>query len=319
MVSGADIGSAEKCSGGAVLRTQPPRAAEWAGSEAEMHAPFAGGRLSTGLRTRACRSRVVAFVPDRDALKAGETARVHIIAMIDFLFFNAEISKNWGNRGNHPSVSMRTVKWALTALGLLCLPVAPAGAAAYVLGDSLGLGISQAAKIKNLSKLSVHIRGPKAVQQFTHIPSGSTVFLSLGTNDAHGSIARLDKSIDAIVRVAERKKVKVFWMGPPCIRKTWDARARELDAILHAKLANTPVRYVSMRDELMCSGELHAGDGVHLKMKGYAHMWEKARLAAGYAVADASPSPVVPALPRPALRAKKIERIPLPIPRRPRP
>jgi lysophospholipase L1-like esterase len=215
---------------------------------------------------------------------------------------------------------MRTVKWALTALGLFCLPVAPAGAAAYVLGDSLGLGISQAAKLKNLSKLSVHIRGPKAVHQFAHIPAGSTVFLSLGTNDAHGSIARLDKSIDAIVRAAERKNAKVFWMGPPCIRRTWDSRARELDAILHAKLANTSIHYVSMRDDLMCSGALHAGDGVHLKMKGYAHMWEKARLAAGYAVADANlSSAVVAVLPRPAVRAKKIERIPLPIPRRPRP
>jgi hypothetical protein len=232
---------------------------------------------------------------------------------------------------------MRTVKWALAALGLLCLPAAPAGAAAYVLGDSLGLGISQAARLKNLSKLSVHIRGPKAVQQIAHTPPGSTAFLSLGTNDAHGSIARLDKSIDAIVRAAEHRNIKLVWMGPPCIRKAWDVRARELDAILRAKLASTSVRYVSMRDDLMCSGELHAGDGVHLKMKGYAYMWEKARLAADYTVADASPSSslvparasaapaapamasVAPPLPRPAVRARKTERIPLPIPRRPIP
>jgi hypothetical protein len=255
----------------------------------------------------------------RDALRAGDTRRVHIIAMIGFLFLKLEFLKV-GASGNHPSVIMRTVKWALTALGLFCSPVAPAGAAGYVLGDSLGLGISQAAELKNLSKLSVHIRGPKVVQQFAHVPAGSTVFLSLGTNDAHGSIARLDRSIDAIVRAAERRKLKVFWMGPPCIRKSWDARARELDAILHVKLARTTVRYVSMRDELMCSGELHAGDGVHLKMKGYAHMWEKARLAAGHAVADAHPSSaVVPVLPGPAVGTKMIERIPLPIPRRPRP
>jgi hypothetical protein len=215
---------------------------------------------------------------------------------------------------------MRTIKWALFALGLVCLPAAPAGATAYVLGDSLGLGISQAAKLKNLSKLSVHIRGPKAVEQFAHTPPGSTAFLSLGTNDAHGSIARLDKSIDAIVRAAERKNIKLIWMGPPCIRQSWDTRARELDSILRTKLASTSVHYVSMRDERMCSGELHAGDGVHMKMKGYAYMWEKARVAAGYTVATVDPSQAVVRTERTqAGPAKKIERIPLPIPRRPRP
>jgi hypothetical protein len=37
-----------------------------------------------------------------------------------------------------------------------------------------------------------------------------------------------------------------------------------------------------MRDERLCSGSLHEPDGVHLKMKGYAYMWEKARSAAGF-------------------------------------
>jgi hypothetical protein len=222
-----------------------------------------------------------------------------------------------GPSGEIPSVRTQTIKRAIAALGLVCLSTAPAGAAAYVLGDSLGLGISKAAGLKNLSKLSVHIRGPKAVEQFAHTPPGSTVFLSLGTNDAHGSIARLDKSIDAIVSAAERKNITLIWMGPPCIRLAWDTRARELDAMLQAKLANTSVRYISMRDERMCSGELHEGDGVHLKMKGYAYMWEKARLAAGYEVASAHGAPDVGHTGSVhVLPTKKIERIPLPIPRR---
>jgi len=139
---------------------------------------------------------------------------------------------------------MRTIKWALAALGLVCLPAAPAGAAAYILGDSLGLGVSMAAKLKNLSKLSVHIRGSKALEQFTQTPPGSTAFLVLGTNDAHGSIARLDKSIEAIVVAAERKNIKLIWMGPPCIRQSWDARARELDAILRAHDEKSLLRFV---------------------------------------------------------------------------
>ena len=187
---------------------------------------------------------------------------------------------------------MRTIKWALAALGLLFLPPDAAMASGYVLGDSLGVGVAQVSRLKGLARISVHIRGPKALEQFAQTPPDSTVFLVLGTNDANGSIARLDKSIDDIVQAAARKNITLVWMGPPCVRKSWDTRARELDAILRAKLANTSVHYVSMRDDAMCSGELHERDGVHLKMKGYAHMWEKAS-AAGYAVATADPSQAV--------------------------
>ena len=42
------------------------------------------------------------------------------------------------------------------------------------------------------------------------------------------------------------------------------------DAILAKRFEGTPVRYVSMRDDVMCSGVYHERDGVHLKMKGYA-------------------------------------------------
>jgi hypothetical protein len=214
-------------------------------------------------------------------------------------------------------VTMRAVKWALAALGLFCCPAAPAQATAYVLGDSLGVGVAMVAHVKGLARISVHIRGPKALEQIAQIPAGSTVFLVLGTNDANGSIARLDKSIEDIVRAAQNKNIALVWMGPPCVRKSWDTRARELDVILREKLADTPVRYVSMRDDQMCSGTLHEPDGVHLKTKGYIHMWQKARTAAGIEVASADPTAdVIGTVPSHAA-AKKPERIPLPLPRRP--
>ena len=144
-----------------------------------------------------------------------------------------------------------------------------------------GAGRPKAAHAKGLAKISVHIRGRKALEQIAQTPPGSTAFLVLGTNDANGSIARLDKSIDDIVSAAEKKNITLVWMGPPCVRKSWDTRARELDVILREKLASTSVRYVSMRDDAMCSGAFHEPDGVHLKMKGYVHMWEKASSAAG--------------------------------------
>ena len=212
------------------------------------------------------------------------------------------------------------VTWALPALALGLVPSA-AMANGYVLGDSLGVGVAQASHLKGLARISVHIRGPKALQQFAQTPPNSTVFLVLGTNDANGSIARLDKSIDDIVNAAEKKHISLVWMGPPCVRKSWDTRARELDAILRQRFENTSVRYVSMRDEVMCSGSVHEPDGVHLKMKGYAHMWEKAREAAGFALALVEPGATAhdngPEHTS-AIKKRKVERIPLP-PRRTRP
>ena len=222
-------------------------------------------------------------------------------------------------------MTLRAITWALSAFGLCCMSAAPAKAAAYVLGDSLGLGVSRAGHLKNLSKISIHIRGRKMQEQIAQTPAGSTVFLVLGTNDANGSIAKLDKHIDDIVRAMEKKNITLVWLGPPCVRQPWDTRARDLDATLRERFANTAVRYVSMRDDAMCSGVFHERDGVHLKTKGYAHMWEKAREASGYAVAAADAEPDVARTgstgERTAVRtasahaSKKGDRIPLPVPR----
>jgi hypothetical protein len=228
---------------------------------------------------------------------------------------------------------MRTISFALSVLGLSWLAAAPAHSAAYVLGDSLGLGVSRAGHLKNLSKISIHIRGKKMQEQIAQTPPGSTVFLVLGTNDAEGSLARLDKHIDDIVDAMAKKNITLIWLGPPCVRKAWDTRAKELDQMLKTRFENTAVRYVSMRDEQMCSGVFHERDGVHLKMKGYAHMWERARSATGFAEAEpeadvvrtgstptrtASVGPV--AIPKTTSNAaKKSDRIPLPVPRRPLP
>ena len=232
--------------------------------------------------------------------------------------------------GKFRAIGLRSTAWVLAALGILDM-CGQANAAAYVLGDSLGLGVAQAGHLKNLSKISIHIRGKKMLEQIAQTPPGSTVFLVLGTNDANGSIARLDKSIDDIVQAMEKKNITLIWLGPPCVRQSWDTRSRELDIMLRSRFENTSVRYISMRDEEMCSGVFHERDGVHLKMKGYAHMWEKARNATGYAVASADPS--VDSIPtgststssRAALKTasrtptKKLAGIPLPVPRKPFP
>jgi hypothetical protein len=208
---------------------------------------------------------------------------------------------------------MRVMRWIFLLGGLLPLAVpAPAGATSppgdsYVLGDSLGEGVAEVSHLKGFAHVSVHIRGPRTLEQLAQTPPNATVFLVLGTNDANGTIARLDKSIDDIVHAAEAKNIALIWLGPPCVRQSWDTRAHDLDVMLKARFTGTAVRYVSMRDPELCSGSLQEPDGVHLKPKGYVHMWEKAAAAAGFALASAAP----------AAPQKVAARIPLPIPRRP--
>jgi hypothetical protein len=150
-----------------------------------------------------------------------------------------------------------------------------------VIGDSLGEGLAEVSHLKNFARISVHIRGPKAVDQVRRAPEGATAFVVLGTNDAEGSIKNLDKSIDDILDTAARKRMRLVWIGPPCVHRPWDGRARELDKMLAAKLPPRGVTYVPMRDPTFCTGGMHEPDGVHLKTKGYVYMWDKARRVAG--------------------------------------
>jgi hypothetical protein len=150
-----------------------------------------------------------------------------------------------------------------------------------VIGDSLGEGLAEISHLKSFAHISVHIRGPKALDQVRRAPEGATAFVVLGTNDAEGSIANLDKSIDDILDLAARKRMRLVWIGPPCVHRPWDTRARELDKMLAAKLPPRGVTYVQMRDPGFCTGGLHEPDGVHLKTKGYVYMWDKARRIAG--------------------------------------
>jgi len=168
--------------------------------------------------------------------------------------------------------------------GASCVLAALAGAHAatnVVIGDSLGEGFAEVSRLKSFAKISVHIRGAKALDQVRRAPEDSTAFVVLGTNDAEGSIANLDKSIDDILDLAAKKRMRLVWIGPPCVHRPWDTRARELDKMLAAKLPPRGVTYVPMRDASFCSGGMHEPDGVHLKTKGYVYMWDKARRIAG--------------------------------------
>lgn len=168
---------------------------------------------------------------------------------------------------------MHCAKWLLAGVIAVSAPTL-AGAATYVLGDSIGDGFATTLNLNNLAQIGIHIRGPKALAQIARTPPGSTVYIFLGTNDAEDNLKNIDKSIAAVVAAAEERQLNVIWVGPHCVRKSWDGNDRKLDEILSGELAKTRVKYVSTRgDAAICSGKFHEPDGVHLTAKGYHYLW----------------------------------------------
>ena len=185
-----------------------------------------------------------------------------------------------------PSRGTRRRLSAILAGILLCAvgfgPARAAGGEAIVIGDSLGVGVSMASGLSRLARNSVAIRGGNILGQLRQAPSGSLVFMSLGTNDAVGRVEGLDGDIQRIVAAAEASGHRLVWIGPPCVMKSWDTNAQKLDATLRSRLSGTSIIYVGMRDPSLCTAGARAKDGVHFTMSGYGQMWAKARAAAGY-------------------------------------
>lgn len=186
----------------------------------------------------------------------------------------------------------------------LCLPLIAAHsafAAIYVGGDSLGVGVGMAGRAPSVAKESVMIRSPLPLRQIARVPAGSTLFLSLGTNDAVGNVIKVDANVAQIVAAAKSRNIRLVWIGPPCVFKSWDKSAVALDRHLADLLRRSGVTYVSMRDANICSRSVRARDGVHFNMTGYREMWDKALAAANgtaaaaetVAATDAAPAAAV--------------------------
>ncbi len=165
-----------------------------------------------------------------------------------------------------------------------------------MIGDSIGVGVSWAAKGSNVvstAKNSVAIYSGAIMEQLRQAQKGETVFVSLGTNDAVGGALDVKAKVAQIVAEADKLGVKLVWIGPPCVLKPWEEYSRKLDGILASELEGKAV-YVSTQTPEFCSAKLHAGEGVHFTMAGYTRMWQKAAAAAGFstvvASADAAPA-----------------------------
>lgn len=206
-----------------------------------------------------------------------------------------------------PSARPAGQRWRPKALALaaafILSAVLPAAANGIVVGDSLGVGVSMASGLQRLARNSVAIRGGSVIGQIKQAPSGSTVFMSLGTNDAVGRIEGLEGDIKRIVAAAA--DVKLVWIGPPCVMKPWDVNAKKLDGIIRTTTAGSSVTYVSMRDDALCAPAQRARDGVHFTMAGYGMMWAKARDSIGFTGGTTRVASADPAKPRTARRARR--------------
>ena len=124
---------------------------------------------------------------------------------------------------------MRGVKSiALSAALLLGCAASADAAGELVLGDSLGVGVKLASGHAGPARLSQFIRNDQILAQIAQVPNGATAVLVLGTNDSAGSVKGLDRNIDNIIQAVESRKIKLVWVGPPCVRKSWDKNSREL-------------------------------------------------------------------------------------------
>jgi hypothetical protein len=172
-------------------------------------------------------------------------------------------------------------------IGFLALSSVAARAGGEVIGDSLGVGVGWASKLPSRAKISVSIQSGAILEQLRQAHRGDTVFMSLGTNDAVGGALNVKSKVETIVKIADELGVKLVWIGPPCVKPSWDTQSQKLDEILREQLAGTSVTYVSMRSDGLCDRSVRAPDGVHFSMEGYGRMWRKAAEAAGFETAVA--------------------------------
>jgi lysophospholipase L1-like esterase len=197
---------------------------------------------------------------------------------------------------------------------LLLALATPSLADTYVGGDSLGVGVGMAGKSPSVADESVRIKSKLPLSQIAKVPKGSTLFMSLGTNDAVGGVLSVDDAVSAIVTAAADRDIKLVWLGPPCVFKNWDDDAKALDDKLSGLMpAESGVTYVSMRGDDLCTKSLRAKDGVHFTMKGYRLMWNKAVAASG-GVVEIAPEPPVSTSTKKKIVRVAVAPVPMPTP-----
>ena len=129
--------------------------------------------------------------------------------------------------------------------------------------------------------------------------------MGLGLNDAAIPVKGLRADIEWVIAGALKTGEKIVWIGPPCVLKRWDIRAREMDDYLRQRLASTTIQYVSLRDPQICQRAMRTGDGEHFTTAGYRYVWEKIQRDSTYAATIELPKRPAPVATKAKARPKR--------------
>ena len=173
--------------------------------------------------------------------------------------------------------------WAAVFAGLLAHPAS--AAPGFFLGDSIADDTSKTVGVPGAARTGEHLRRGAVIPQFARLPKGSIALMSLGLNDAEDSYKGLIGDIERVINAAEATGEKFVWIGPPCVRKSWDKHNEQLDAYLSTRLSSTQIQYVSLRDPKICNGGIRSHDGEHFTEAGYRYVWEKVQRDSTFAAA----------------------------------
>jgi hypothetical protein len=182
---------------------------------------------------------------------------------------------------------------ALLAIVLLETTLHCAGARAdegFLIGDSITAAMGEAIGLGGVAHHSVSLRRPTIAEHFARIPKGAVAIMSLGLNDAAIPVKAMGHHIERVIEGALATHERIVWVGPPCVLKSWDVRAKEMDDYLKARLAETPIQYVSLRDKQICQPELRTSDGEHFTQSGYRYVWQKIQRDSTYAATVITPA-----------------------------
>lgn len=173
--------------------------------------------------------------------------------------------------------------FAGASLLLSLLPHPASAAQGFFLGDSIADDTAKTVGVPGAARTGKHLRRGAVIPQFARLPKGAVALMSLGLNDAEDSYKGLIGDIERVITAAEGTGEKFVWIGPPCVRKSWDNHNEQLDAYLSTRLASTSIQYVSLRDPKICSGGIRSSDGEHFTESGYRYVWEKVKRESTFA------------------------------------
>ncbi len=178
----------------------------------------------------------------------------------------------------------------------------------FFIGDSIAAATAQTIGMRGSAHHSVSLRRNAIAPQWQRIPKGAVALMTLGLNDAAIPVQAMRKDIETVIEGALKTGEKIVWIGPPCVLKNWDKRAKEMDDYLQQRLATTNIQYVSLRDPQICKPGMRTGDGEHFTDAGYRYVWQKVRRDSTYAAEVEWPrrTPIVEASATPRPRPKTV-------------